>query len=41
MNAPNMDSAQIVQTNEQHQIVVELVVQRETINTSTTHQATP
>jgi hypothetical protein len=26
VNAPNMDAAQIVQTNEQHQIVVELVV---------------
>ncbi len=41
MNAPNMDAAQIIQTNEQHQIVVELVVSRETINTSTTHQVTP
>jgi hypothetical protein len=26
MNAPNMDATQIVEANEQHQVVVELVV---------------
>jgi hypothetical protein len=41
MNAPNIDVAHTLEANEQHQAVVEPVMQRETTNTSTIHQVTP
>jgi hypothetical protein len=41
MNALNMDAAQRGKVNEQHQNVVEQVVERDPIVFSTTHYATP
>jgi hypothetical protein len=41
MNAPNIDAAHKVKANEQHQVRAELLMQKETTSTSTTHQVTP
>ncbi len=41
VNAPNMDAAQKGEVNEQHQNVVKLIMQRDSIAFSTTHQETP
>jgi hypothetical protein len=41
MNAPNTNATQRGKVNEQHQNVVELIVQRDPITLSTTHQETP
>ncbi len=41
MNAPNIDAIHRVKANEQHQVVANLAMQKETTGTSTTHQVTP
>jgi len=41
MNAPNTNATQRGKVNEQHQIVAELVVQRDPTMLSTTHKRTP
>jgi hypothetical protein len=41
MNAPNIDAAHRIEANEQHQVVAEPVMQKETTSISTTHQVTP
>ncbi len=41
MNAPNMNATQRGEINEQHQNVTNLVVERDLIVLSTTHQKTP
>jgi hypothetical protein len=41
MNAPNMDASQRGKINEQHQNVIDSVVQRDLTTFSTTHQETP
>ncbi len=41
VNAPNIDATHRGKINEQHQNVIELVVQRDLAMLSTTHQETP
>jgi hypothetical protein len=41
VNAPNMNATQRGEINEQHQNVTKLVVERDLIVFSTTHQETP
>ncbi len=41
VNAPNTNVAQRGEVNEQHQNVVEPIVQRDPVALSTTHQKTP
>jgi hypothetical protein len=41
VNAPNIDATQRGKANEQHKKRIKLVVQRDLVAFSTTHQATP
>ncbi len=41
MNAPNTNATQRGEVNEQHQNVIEPVVQKDLVGFSTTHQETP
>ncbi len=41
VNAPKMDATHKVEANEQHQITIELIMQKDPFVPSTIHQVTP